>query len=657
MADKHGPSPDRRVAQRYESVGKEFPNPIRLIYVLVCCLLVDSRRLRTRDDDEMYFCRIQIRNFRNFADLDVALASNIVMVGENRVGKSNFIFALRLVLDPSLPDSARQLKLSDIWDGYDHHDLNDDDDIGADNAPEVEVHLDVTDFDDDDGLTALLTDYRLAGNHEVARLSYVFRKKDDVEGPPTSEADFEFKVFGGGDETRSVRSDVRRRICLDVLHALRDAESDLGTWRNSPLRPLLEDAISQVPEDDLEALAEALNEATAQMAALGPIRELESDLRGQIADLAGPSQDIRAKLGFAPTDPVRLFRAIRLFIDDGKRAISEASLGSANLALLTLKLAEFAWRRAKNERNFTLVAVEEPEAHLHPHLQRKVFGTLFSEAEQEGRSLILTTHSPNIASVAPLHAIVLLKDEEDDGTKAYSLARLSLDEDELNDLQRYLNVSRAEVLFSRGVIFVEGDAEVALIPVFAKTLGYDLDDLGVTVCNVGGTNFAPYARLASALSLPFAVITDWDPRADDGRAYGWMRAYNLIRAIRRASGDARLIAARKTDLKGDEGALRDAAVAHGVFLNDDTLETEVANTPELVKALLEVLGEQGFGRTLQERIDAWQEDANEIDAAQLMLMIGYVGKGRFADQLSEKVGGLEPPAYIRAAIEHVVGDG
>lgn len=616
----------------------------------------------------MYLSRVQIKNFRNFAKLDVELSANIVMVGENRVGKSNFIFALRLVLDSSLPDSARQLKLSDIWDGHDHHedheypddtdgDDDSDDDHPDDDSPEVEIHLDFADFADDDGLTALLTDYRVADDHEVARISYVFRKKDDVEGRPTSEADFEFKIFGGGDETRSIGSQVRRRICLDVLHALRDAESDLGTWRNSPLRPLLEDAISRVSEDDLEAVAEAINDATKHMAELEPIRELEGDLRGQMAKLAGASQDIKARLGFAPTDPLRLFRAIRVFIDDGKRGISEASVGSANLVLLTLKLAEFAWRRQKNERNFTLVAVEEPEAHLHPHLQRKVFGTLFEETEYEGRSLILTTHSPNIASVAPLHAIVLLKDEGDEGTKAYSLARLALEDEDLKDLQRYLDVTRAEVLFSRGVIFVEGDAEAALLPVFANSIGYDLDELGITICNVRGTNFSPYVCLAATLSLPFSVVTDWDPQENSKQAYGWSRSSKLIEAIREARGEAPLSSTIQKQLAIDESALREAAPTYGIFVNQDTLETEISNTPSLVESLLDVLIEQDFGLKLSKRLEEWQEDHSEIDSAQLMLMIGYVGKGRFADQLAEKVGGLEPPEYIKRAIEHVVGDG
>lgn len=67
----------------------------------------------------MYLSKLGIRNFRNFEAADIPLADNVVLLGENRVGKSNLLFAIRLVIDPTLPDSARQLKLSDFWDGCD----------------------------------------------------------------------------------------------------------------------------------------------------------------------------------------------------------------------------------------------------------------------------------------------------------------------------------------------------------------------------------------------------------------------------------------------------------------------------------------------------------------------------------------------------------
>ena len=67
----------------------------------------------------MYLSRVKIFTFRNFASIDVALTSDVVMIGANRSGKSNFIYAIRLVLDAGLSDAARQLKLTDIWDGCD----------------------------------------------------------------------------------------------------------------------------------------------------------------------------------------------------------------------------------------------------------------------------------------------------------------------------------------------------------------------------------------------------------------------------------------------------------------------------------------------------------------------------------------------------------
>ncbi|MBC7337459.1 MAG: AAA family ATPase, partial [Clostridia bacterium] len=189
----------------------------------------------------------------------------------------------------------------------------------------------------------------------------------------------------------------------------------------------------------------------------------------------------------------------------------------------------------KNQRSYTFLGIEEPEAHLHPHLQRKIFKHLFEDGHQPDRSLLLTTHSPNIASVTPLKSVVVLRTGPE-GTKGYSLAHVPLSSGELEDLQRYINATRADLLFSRGVIFVEGDAEAALLPVFAASLGYDLDELGIAVCNVAGVNFTPYVKLAAALGMPHAVITDWDPLTGVKPPLGKARALALVVARRIARG-------------------------------------------------------------------------------------------------------------------------
>ena len=277
----------------------------------------------------MYLSNLIIKNFRNFRSIDIPLSGNIVLLGENSVGKSNLLYAIRLVLDPTLPDSARQLKLTDFWDGCNPC------------CSPIEVHLDFVQFDTDYDLCALLTDFRLPWQPRTARLSFVYRKKYDVDVPRSSE-DFEFIVFGGMDETRSIPSKVRRRVSIDILDALRNAEGQLASWRNSPLRPLLEDAMSSISPNTLVDVAGSLQSATQILEKAPSVYKLETSLRQGIYNLAGSAHDIDARLRFAPADPQRLFRAISMFIDGGRRTISEASLGDANVALIALKLAEFS---------------------------------------------------------------------------------------------------------------------------------------------------------------------------------------------------------------------------------------------------------------------------------------------------------------------------
>ncbi|MDK9782361.1 AAA family ATPase [Vibrio sp. B172a] len=591
----------------------------------------------------MYLSNLIIKNFRNFEYIDIPLTKNIVLLGENRVGKSNLLHAIRLVLDSSLPDSDRHLKLSDFWDGCD-----------LSKAPQIEVHLDFADFDSDLSLAALLTDFRRSDSPTVARLSYVFRKKASVLGTAGSSEDYEFIVFGGGEETRSVPSRVRRRISLDMLHALRDAEGQLASWRNSPLRPLLEDAMASVESTDLESVANDLESANARIESFESVRKLEDSLRSRIHDLSGNAQDIDPRLRFSPSDPTRLFRALSLFIDGGKRGINEASLGSANVALLALKLAEFSWLRQKNERNYSVLCIEEPEAHLHPQLQRSVFDKLFNDVTSD-QSLVVTSHSPTLAAIAPLRSVINLR-HLGGATKAFSLARLPISPDELEDIERYLTATRSEMLFARGVIFVEGDAEEALLPVFADSLGHNLDELGITVCNVAGVNFKPYVKLATGLGLPFSVVTDWDPLDGTRQPLGIERTLGIWDAYCEVSGRELLSTSERASWSScDFTDFSSSWSRAGIFLNNQTFEVAVAHTPSLQGALLNILDEQGFGSTRSARINAWKT-GQSVDPSHLLSMVSDIGKGRLSAKLAKKIHGLMPPPYITSAIKFVVSN-
>ncbi len=144
------------------------------------------------------------------------LGQSTVILGENQVGKTNLLFALRLILDPALPDCMRQLSQADFWDGLPRPlSLTD----------FIQVSVDITDFETDEDTLAILADHLIIPAPMTARLTYEFRPIPSLKSVPANDNDYEFVVFGGGRPENRVNYDVRKRIPLDILHALRDVES------------------------------------------------------------------------------------------------------------------------------------------------------------------------------------------------------------------------------------------------------------------------------------------------------------------------------------------------------------------------------------------------------------------------------------------------
>ena len=596
----------------------------------------------------MHLSRIQIGNFRNFHDLDVKLGRASVVVGENNVGKSNLLFALRLILDPRLSDSSRMLREEDFWAGL-HEPVK--------NREIIEVAIEFQDFQKEKSVFAVLQPYCIPGPvADTARLTYRFRPKSSLQQKQgLAIEDYEFVVFGGVEEKNRVDFDTRRWIPIEVLQALRDAETDLAAWRNSPLRPLVERL--SLPETTLEAVAAEIDKATSQLLADVNVQQLTQDIQTRLSQMVGKLLRIEPSLGFTATVPERLTRSLRMFGDGpAQRSVGELSLGVDNVLYLMLLAIELERKESTAERATTILAIEEPEAHLHPHLQRLVFRDFLRRESP----VLLTTHSPHIASVAPLQSIVLLRNNQDgQGSTGRSTLEAGLLDREVDDLQRYMDATRAEVLFARGVILVEGAAELFLVPAVAEDMGTTLDEYGITVCSVHGTDFAPYAKLLGphGLDIPFVVLTDGD-------WYTTTQSEELSRGLRRivliatAMGHSNSTELADMFRQRQWAALRDAGRQIGVFVGERTLELDLFDMgqgPEMVESLVELGVSTRRAKDLQELASVDTKLSGD-EADRLLRSVEQIGKGRVAQRLASKIHAQSCPDYITDGIRRIIGE-
>jgi len=366
-------------------------------------------------------------------------------------------------------------------------------------------------------------------------------------------------------------------------------------------------------------------------------------------------------------------------VDEKKfRDVAINSLGYNNLLYIATVFAELEVVN-KNHSLFTVLLIEEPEAHLHPQVQSKLIKYLQKMASTKKLQIILTTHSSVIASSVGVDSIIYVKGTED-GIISKKILSFALDDSIKKYLGRWMDITKSTLLFSRGVILVEGICEAMLLPALATTvlaeynenrnnkIPTSLEEAGVSVINVNGINFKYFFPLFcdpegwedERLPIRCSGITDKDPRAieetdDEGKktkkeqypiesedVEGGNEAVSLAESLK-ATAQARLYVA---SLKTFE---YDLAMSGNFALMADVIKEGWQTGDENktgVKAICKQISEiQNYDDDEKRRQDA-KYIYEHIDCDKL-------GKGIFSQLLLEKIEqgkAVQVPDYIKKAI-------
>lgn len=583
--------------------------------------------------NKMKISNIQIKNFRNLKDININLDQHTVIVGENGTGKSNFLFALRLVLDPSLPDSRRNLNSDDFWEGLERPFSGD----------EIEIKIDFKEFEDNTSLMACLADSIVDSSDDksTARLGYCYKPRSKIQDKKLySKDEYEFIVYRGNDKNKKINYDLRNWIQISVLKALRDAEKDFKNKYNSPLTPFLERIYDQIDLSKLEDISKTINESSNKITNLEEINQLKELINDRLRQMVGSNHSLEPSFGINSAEANQILNSLKLFLNNKQTyGFSNIGLGHANLIYLLLLILNIEVKQKTERLASCILGIEEPEAHLHPQVQRLIFSDIF----KSHNPTITTTHSPNIVSVAPLRSIVLLKNKGN-YSDAKSLFNISLTKEEIDDLQRYIDVTRGEIFFAKGVIFVEGLAEVFLFQKIAQFNSINLDQYGISICSVNGTDFLPYIKLVgkNGLDIPFVVITDGDLSK---QINGYSRAQSLLINLENNG--------LNTNLSQDSSRLYEFFKEHNLFVGEETLEVDLIKSAKRDEILvtykeLNPNAQQATLDKIKKIVDGELFSSNDYNW--LIDKINEIGKGRFSQRLASNLTNKQFPKYVIEAI-------
>lgn len=615
----------------------------------------------------MHITELRIRHFRNFVKEKFRFRKGVnTLIGENGSGKTNALHALRLLLDESLERNAVYLRDTDFcrelsqWRGQwiviavDFAEL--DPSEGCQLLRHTTAHMDGSQT----GTCTLFFRpklevrkklFELSSESEDTQAYLISLTVDDYEPILTGRGkgdfldDVVYRTYVGDAETSSFPNPddddqevlgvkitpIYQEVACTFVKALRDVVSELRGYRGNPLLTLLRGMESGIAISDAERIAEKVKELNNDISTLQEIQSLatniEDALKKTVGHTYGPSVSIESAL---PDSMDRLLQRLNLLVGDdigsGHRGeLQEQSLGSANLIYLSLKLLEYELKLS-TDRVAHFFLIEEPEAHIHTHIQKTLFANLPAKSTQ----VIVSTHSTHVSSASRVASVNVLA-KKGNHAEVYQPAN-GLCEEEIRSLERYLDAVRSTVLFAKGVVLVEGDAEQIMIPAMLRAIfGVSQDELGFSVISADAAFFEHLAALFSEerVKRPCAIVTDLDKAiielpvdlGNDTDEQKHARAGEK-------DGEARKVAL-------DRFALDNAWIQ--VFYANHTFEPDfihTGNAPEVVR-VLDSIYKNAQSKTNSASL--LESDDKRTSGLEILRLASKVGKGWFALALAERL--------------------
>lgn len=602
------------------------------------------------------------------------------LIGENGSGKTNAFHAIRLLLDETLERNAIYLKEADFCR-----------DLGQWRAHWIVISADFSDLDSSEGCQLL----RHAAAHmnatNTGTCTFFFRPKievrkklhdlsregnglreyletitvDDYEPMITGRAtgdflddavyadcagDAEAEMFPDPEDDNQdvlgVRiSPIYQEVACTFVRALRDVVAELRGYRGNPLLTLLRGMESSIEIADAQRIATRVRELNTDISTLGEIKGLatgiESALRKAVGHTYGPSVSIESAL---PDSMEKLLQRLSVLVGDSATSnyrgeLHEQSLGGANLIYLALKLLEYEFKLS-SDRVADFFLIEEPEAHIHTHIQKTLFANLPSERTQ----VIVSTHSTHVSSASKIGSVNVLA-RKADHAEVYQPSN-GLTTTQISRVARYLDAIRSTLLFAKGVLLVEGDAEQIVIPaMLCAVFGLSPDELGFSVISMSCTFFDHVAVVFAEdrIRRPCAIVTDRDEA--------------LMGIAENADDDtkeqAHARAAEAAGLARTQGLRRFVRNNTWIdcFFAKHTFEVEFigANNAREAVRTLDGIYEDGAAKARSKtRLEA---DDLKVAGGEILRLANKMGKGWFALLLSEKLDAYTNiPDYILRAI-------